>query len=92
MGIAAYNRGSKRVRDSIKTPAHVTSLEGSAVHPAPQPAEAIPRPFQVGETVYCRVTALRGQYSRVTATKRGYIKITGFNQWCPNHNFQREPI
>lgn len=49
-----------------------------------------PEPFKVGETVYCLVTALRGQPYRVTDVQDGRIKILGYKLWCPASNFARE--
>lgn len=86
MGIAAYNRGSKVISDSIPN-------AGTAAvnHPPAEKLPAIPEPFKVGEIVYCTVRNLRGKENVITAVKRGAIKIKGFNYWCPAYNFQREP-
>lgn len=92
MGHAAYSRASAVIRERIETPKHVNSLPGSVTHPeAEQASPAAPKPFAVGETVYCTVRALRGMPMEVTAVKRDRIKVTCSNAWCPASNFQREP-
>ncbi len=101
MGIAAYNRGSAAIRASIdadypcKEP---HSLEGSAVHPpAHAPVhETVPRRFEVGDTVYCKVRGVFGYGwpEIVTEVKRGQsfnadrIKTRNTRSWCPAYNFQ----
>lgn len=94
MGAAAYNRGTARIRANIKSPEHVTSLPGSAVHPRDEqitnPTPPV-LPFRVGEIVFCTVISLRGIENTITAVKRGYVKVSGFPHWCPESNFQREP-
>lgn len=46
------------------------------------------RQLSVGDRVYCTVRDWAGWY-RVTAIRPrdGYIKIGGWNVWCPPHNF-----
>jgi len=42
----------------------------------------------IGARVYCTVTVVRGWYTVLAIRPRdGYIKIDGFNMWCPPHNF-----
>lgn len=93
MGIAAYNRGTQVIRRNIESPVDIRSLSGSVNHPIAeyQPMQKKPEPFEVGEIVYCRVTALRGQRNTITEVNGNRIKIIGYRTWCPAHNFQREP-
>ena len=87
MGVAAYNRGSRVISDSIPNAGAV-----AVNHPAAEPLPVIPKPFSIGEIVYCNVRAIRGQKNIITAVKKGYIKVRGFSAWCPESNFQREEI
>lgn len=94
MGAAAYNRGSKAIREDIALEyagRGLGSLNGSAIHP-PSVPDSAPKtvPFQVGEVVYCRVTQLRGWPETITAINGNRIKVTGSRAWCPSYNFQRE--
>lgn len=86
MGIAAYNRGTEVIARQIPSAGVV-----AVCHPAAEPMPAIPAPFAVGDVVYCTVRGQRGIPNTITAVKRGYIKVRGFNLWCPMSNFQREP-
>ena len=91
MGIKAYNRGTKAIRDSIPTPTAINSLPGSVNHPPADTAPATAKPFMRGEIVYCTVTALRGVPMEITAVNRDRIKVSGYGAWCPIYNFQRDP-
>lgn len=91
MGVAAYNRGSKVIRDSIRSPDAPRSLTDSVQHPVDtSPTQPIRRSFVVGETVYCVVTALRGQAMKVTDVRGDRVKVEGSRAWCPAYNFRRE--
>jgi len=92
MGIAAYNRGTKLLRErldreSTGRPGRI----GSVVHPPAEPSDPIPtvKPWTVGEKAYCIVHGAEGWYT-VTAVKGDRIKIHSCRSWCPTHNFNRE--
>lgn len=46
------------------------------------------RELALGTWVYCTVHGSQG-WTKVTAVRPrdGYIKISGFNLWCPPYNF-----
>jgi hypothetical protein len=63
--------------------------------PAPTPAvrerpKAAKR-FDVGQDVWCTVTAIRGWKTVTAVHADGRIKIDGGRVWCPLHNFEAAP-
>lgn len=93
MGAAAEHRGNESIRASVARDfagRGYSSLAGSVNHPAPETMIATPKPFAIGETVYCKVRQLRGRKETVTAVKGAQIKVAGCAFWCPASNFQRE--
>ena len=86
MGIAAYNRGSASISKGI-----VSGGDVAVNHPKAELLANIPKPFAVGDIVYCRVIGHRGKENTITHVKKDYIKVKGFRPWCPMSNFQREP-
>lgn len=46
------------------------------------------RQLTIGTYVFCTVFAVSGWYRLLQVRPRdGYIKISGYNMWCPPHNF-----
>jgi hypothetical protein len=108
MGVAAYNRASKVIRESISqetagTPAHI-AYEPKPVFveetPKVTPGSYLslredPRMVQVGDKVFCTVTAIRG-WMTVTAVRYDHrhvdIKTDSFGRgWGYGHNFTFNP-
>ena len=96
MGIAAYNRGSRLIREradreATKTRPQLTETVRHDVNQETTEPPA-PQPFAVGEKVYCIVHGAE-KWTEVTETRGPsydqYIKIKGFRSWCPAYNFNR---
>ncbi len=80
----------------------IAALGSAAVPAIPRPPTVVraapvepvaPRPFAVGERVFCRVHGAQG-WSTITDVgighNRGRIKIAGERAWCPVGNFTRK--
>lgn len=109
MGVAAYNRGSKAIRESIAADFPQKNVRiGYEPKPVFPPEEAPklpaggywdlrsdPRMVQVGDKVYCTVSACRG-WMTVTAIRYDHhhvdIKTDVFGRgWGYGHNFTFNP-
>lgn len=72
-------------------PEGIRPVERRVMVPREDVNVAPPKRFEVGQTVWCTVSAVRG-WKTVTEVnpKDGRIKIDGGRVWCPLHNFEVE--